>query len=153
MGAYRHENTIADRVSKFIDYDDWAIDDQSFALIDSAWGPHSIDRFASPTNKKIQSFNARFWCKAVSGVDAFCQNWSLHNNYLCPPCFTNSPSRQTHSSVQSTSHLDCAKMAFVAFLAIDLPRWLAFIQAGAGLETNESRLYPTLVRRRFTFRP
>ena len=81
----RNENRLADKISKFVDFDDWSIDDHSFAIIDTCWGPHSIDRFASPQNRKLQAFNARFWCKGVSGVDAFCQDWSVHNNYFCPP--------------------------------------------------------------------
>jgi len=81
----RTENTVADKISKFQDYDDWSIDNDSFTLIEHLWGPHTVDRFASPHNNKISVFNARFWCKGVSGVDAFCQDWGHDNNYFCPP--------------------------------------------------------------------
>ena len=81
----RNENKLADKISKFQDFDDWAIDSASFNLIDNLWGPHSIDRFASPHNAKLPRFNARFWCKAVCGVDAFCQSWTSENNYFCLP--------------------------------------------------------------------
>jgi hypothetical protein len=81
----RSENKLADKISKFKDYDDWSIDNQSFTLIEQLWGPHTVDRFASPHNNKLSVFNARFWCRGVSGLDAFCQDWSHDNNYFCPP--------------------------------------------------------------------
>ena len=34
----RVENKISDKISKFVDYDDWSIDDYAFATIDLAWG-------------------------------------------------------------------------------------------------------------------
>ena len=81
----RAENTLADELSKIQDFDDWSLDDSSFSLIDALWGPHSVDRFASPHNAKLPVFNTRFWCRGSSGVDAFGQNWSVGNNYICPP--------------------------------------------------------------------
>ena len=81
----RCENKVADKISRFLDFDDWSIDDFSFNIIDNLWGPHTVDRFASPHNNKLTVFNARFWCRGVSGVDAFCQDWHADNNYLCPP--------------------------------------------------------------------
>lgn len=81
----RSENKIADKKSKYQDYDDWEIDEVSFSVIDSLWGPHIVDRFASPQNEKVLIFNSRFWCRGTSGVDAFCQDWHFDNNYICPP--------------------------------------------------------------------
>lgn len=81
----RNENIIADKISKFRDFDDWSIDSHSFSQIDCLWGPHTIDRFASPHNAKLSVFNARFWCRGVFAVDAFCQDWTTDNNYFCPP--------------------------------------------------------------------
>ena len=81
----RNINRIADSISRVFDFDDWSIDQSSFDLIDRLWGPHTWDRFASPTNFKVNKFNSRFWCRGSSGVDAFCHTWSDENNYLCPP--------------------------------------------------------------------
>ena len=81
----RSMNSIADSISRFSDYDDWSIDQSSFDLIDKLWGPHTVDRFASPTTRKLHKFNSRFWCSGSAGMDAFCQPWSDDNNYLCPP--------------------------------------------------------------------
>ena len=30
-------------------------------------------------------FNSRFWCKGSAGIDAFCQDCGVDNNYFCPP--------------------------------------------------------------------
>jgi hypothetical protein len=81
----RDNNSIADSISRVSDFDDWSVDQTSFALIEGLWGPHTVDRFASPSNYKVRKFNSRFWCRGSYGVDAFCQDWSGENNYLCPP--------------------------------------------------------------------
>ena len=78
-------NRIADSISRVFDFDDWSIDQSSFDLIDRLWGPHTWDRFPSPTNFKVNKFNSTFWCRGSSGVDAFCHTRSDENNYLCPP--------------------------------------------------------------------
>ena len=51
----RNENKVADKISRTQDFDDWAIDLASFNILDKLWGPHSIDRFASPHNAKPSS--------------------------------------------------------------------------------------------------
>ena len=81
----REENKVADKISRYRDFDDWSIDPQSFLTLQHLWGPHTVDRFASPHNAKLPRFNTRFFCRGSAGVDAFCQDWSVDNNYLCPP--------------------------------------------------------------------
>ena len=44
----RDQNSKADYLSKIIDYEDWGVTKQFFDFINSMWGPHTIDRFASP---------------------------------------------------------------------------------------------------------
>ena len=39
-------NETADSISKFIDFDDYALSDVTFQEINSFWGPHTVDRFA-----------------------------------------------------------------------------------------------------------
>ena len=46
----REQNRLADYYSRIIDYDDWMLNPAVFAWLDSLWGPHTIDRFASPMN-------------------------------------------------------------------------------------------------------
>jgi len=36
-----------------VDYDDWMLNPMMFAWLDNLWGPHTIDRFASPRNAQI----------------------------------------------------------------------------------------------------
>ena len=83
----RDLNSAADDISKFIDHDDYTINDTVFNALDDLWGPHTCDRFACPDNAKVQCFNTRFYQPGSSGVNAFSQDWSNHNNWLCPPVY------------------------------------------------------------------
>ena len=83
----RDLNSAADDFSKFIDYDDYTINDSVFNAVEKLWGPHSCDRFACSYNAKVPLFNSRFYQPGSSGVNAFSQDWSLHNNWLCPPVY------------------------------------------------------------------
>jgi hypothetical protein len=51
----RIENQRADFLSRIIDIDDWGTIVDFFQLLDSLWGPHTVDRFApeSLTSVKI----------------------------------------------------------------------------------------------------
>ncbi|XP_072014262.1 uncharacterized protein [Amphiura filiformis] len=46
----REENTLADSLSREIDFDDWGVSQSFFNFMDSLWGPHSVDRFADNQN-------------------------------------------------------------------------------------------------------
>ena len=81
----REQNQAADEYSKLADSDDWSIDGASFAYISSLFGPFTVDRFADNVNAKLSIFNSKYYCPGTSGVNAFCENWSDHNNWLCPP--------------------------------------------------------------------
>ena len=85
----RDLNIIADDISKFVDLDDYSINDGVFYSLDELWGPHTCDRFACHYNAKLPKFNTRFYQPGTSGVNAFAQDWSNDNNWLCPPvCLT-----------------------------------------------------------------
>jgi hypothetical protein len=43
-------NVWADSLSREIDRDDWQLNPRIFTYMDSMWGPHSIDRFATHGN-------------------------------------------------------------------------------------------------------
>ena len=43
----RNDNERADALSRIIDYDDWSINPSVFKWLDSIWGPHTVDRFAT----------------------------------------------------------------------------------------------------------
>ena len=80
----REKNQQADFVSRIIDYDDWSLHPNLFKLLDKAWGPHTIDRFASYFNAQLPRFNSRLWNPGTEAVDAFTCDWHAENNWWCP---------------------------------------------------------------------
>ena len=81
----RDENERADQISKFLDKDYWQLNPSSFRLIDAMWGPHTCDRFASHYSAQLSRFNSRFASPGTEAVDAFSQDWSKDDNWICPP--------------------------------------------------------------------
>lgn len=80
-----HENVRADTISKSVDCDDWEIDTSIFSHLNSVWGPHTVDRFASDYNTKCTIFNSKHYCPGTSGINAFDQHWGRENNWVVPP--------------------------------------------------------------------
>ena len=79
-------NTEADRLSRIVDRYNWMLHPRVFHAIDRAFGPHTVDRFASVTNTQLARFNSRFWEPRSEGVDALAQsNWGEENNYVNAP--------------------------------------------------------------------
>jgi hypothetical protein len=74
----RTENEKADYISRLIDTDDWKITEEFFAVIDSLWGPHSVDAMTTYYNKKIPKFFSRFWNPNSAGVDFLCKTWVVN---------------------------------------------------------------------------
>jgi hypothetical protein len=56
----QEENERADYLSKIRDVDDFGISPTVFAQVAAAFGPFSVDRFASSYNAKLPRFNAFF---------------------------------------------------------------------------------------------
>jgi hypothetical protein len=83
----RTQNEFADYVSRIVDYDDWGLSLNAFALVEERWGPHTVDRFANDYNSKLPRFNSRFMVIGSEAVDAFTVSWRDENNYLCPPIY------------------------------------------------------------------
>ena len=44
-----------------------------------------MDRFADNVNKKMKRFNSKYFCPGTNDVNAFTKDWSVDNNWLCPP--------------------------------------------------------------------
>ena len=76
----REQNEQADYYSSIIDHDDYMLNPSIFVWLDSLWGPHSVDRFASPANAHTDRFNSRFWAPGSEAVDAFTCDWGDDNN-------------------------------------------------------------------------
>ena len=55
----RELNERADFLSRIIDYDDWQLNPVVFSELEEAWGPHSVDHFASFHNCQLPRFNSR----------------------------------------------------------------------------------------------
>ena len=70
-----------------MDHDDYMLNPSVFAWLDELWGPHSVDRFASPSNAHLDRFNTRYWAPGSEAVDAFTCDWSADNNWLFPPVY------------------------------------------------------------------
>ena len=81
----REENDRADLLSRFVDRDGWSLNSSVFDMLDSRWGPHTIDRFSPHHNNQVKKFNSRFFSPGCAGVDALAQGWGFDNNWLCPP--------------------------------------------------------------------
>uniref|UniRef100_A0A1X7T0W6 Uncharacterized protein n=1 Tax=Amphimedon queenslandica TaxID=400682 RepID=A0A1X7T0W6_AMPQE len=60
---------------------------QIFQMIDSIWGPHTVERFANSFNNKLSRFNSLYWDIGSEAVDALTVNWQGENNYFCPPVY------------------------------------------------------------------
>ena len=81
----REENQLADYYSSIIDYDDWYIDRAVFEMLEAAWAPHTVDRFATAYNAQMRRFNSHYACPGSEAVDAFTTaNWFRENNWWCP---------------------------------------------------------------------
>ena len=80
----REVNQQADFISRITDYDDWSLHPVMFQKLDSMWGAHTVDRFASFFNVQLPRFNSRFWNPGSEAVDAFTCNWQGENNWWCP---------------------------------------------------------------------
>ena len=81
----RDENTIADKISRSLDTDDWEINGKMFSYLDSLWGAFTVDLFADENNHKTQRFYSRHWVEKSTGVDAFSFSWSYENCWIVPP--------------------------------------------------------------------
>ena len=51
----RDLNIIADDISKFVDLDDYSINDGVFHCLDELWGPHTCDRLLAITTPSFQN--------------------------------------------------------------------------------------------------
>ena len=112
----REENQYADYLSRIIDYDDWRLNSNVFKILDSMFGPHTIDRFADSNNTQLARFNSRYWSPGSEAVDAFTINWAGENNWLCPPIAL-IPRIKTCTILSGTGYIDSANVGVCPLLA------------------------------------
>jgi len=72
----REQNTVADALSKEVDNHDCMLDPTVFAELHKAWGPFSVDLFASHTTHQLPRYYSRWLTPDTAGVDAFTVDWS-----------------------------------------------------------------------------
>ena len=63
-------NEWADRLSRCEDIDDWRLNRRWFEWADSAWGPHTVDRFASEISAQLPRYFAGWHDPRCEGVDS-----------------------------------------------------------------------------------
>jgi hypothetical protein len=62
-------NVFADSLSREVDRDDGQLNPHIFTYLDSLWGPHSIDRFATHGNSQLARYNSRSRDPTSEAVD------------------------------------------------------------------------------------
>ena len=80
----RASNEQTDYLSRIVDPDDWSVSLPIFQLLNSRWGPHTVDRFADERNCLLPRFDSRFWNPLCEAMDTFTRSWEFENNWLCP---------------------------------------------------------------------
>ena len=70
-----------------MDFDDWQVTEDVFNDLDSLWGRHTEDCFATYYNRKIARYFFRFWNPETSGIDVFMQSWEVEICWLVPPVY------------------------------------------------------------------
>lgn len=65
---------------------EWSINSSFFQHLDSVWGPHSVDLFASAGNAKVPRYISWLHEDTAWKQDAFSCSWkNLGRMYVCPP--------------------------------------------------------------------
>ena len=81
-------NVWADALSRMPPRDEWWVSHELFKTLDRAWGPFTVDRFASASNAQVMRFNAAWAEPGAEAVDAFAQPmaaWRRETNWCVPP--------------------------------------------------------------------
>ena len=79
-------NVRVDRLSRIVSPCDWQLSRRVFCHLDSLWGPHTVDRFASSHNTQLQRFNSMYAEPQTEAVDALAQqNWGEEMNFVNAP--------------------------------------------------------------------
>lgn len=82
------ENTWADTLSRIArDNSDWQLHPRLWQKVDSLWGPHSIDLFATSNNCQLPRFFAYRPSPGAAAIDAFIQDWRKERNLYGNPPF------------------------------------------------------------------
>ena len=78
-------NVWADALSRERDTEEWMLNPDVFDLLQSKFGPHTIDRFASMLTAQLPRYNSRWQDPRCEAVDSLSLDWRGENNYCNPP--------------------------------------------------------------------
>ena len=78
-------NVEADSLSRQVDYDDYMLNPDIFAVLDILWGTHTVDRFSTFKTSQVPRFCSRWLNPCAEGIDAFTLSWAGENNWMFPP--------------------------------------------------------------------
>ncbi len=80
------QNARADGLSRLSPKYEWKLHPRLWAYLDTLWGPHTVDRFASLLTAQLPRYNSLYQDPLSEGVDALAQgNWGSENNFVnCP---------------------------------------------------------------------
>lgn len=78
-------NVQADYLSRLLSPHEWKLHRNMFRYIDSHFGPHTIDRFASLRTAQLPRYNSLWWDPGSEAIDAMAQDWSQENNFINAP--------------------------------------------------------------------
>lgn len=83
----RDLNVRADFLSHAAEYPDhgYSLHQALFQLLDEEWGPHTVDRFATASNRLLPRFCSRFFHPEAMWTDALSVAWSGEVNWVFPP--------------------------------------------------------------------
>ena len=79
------DNTWADALSRGSPFDDLELRARAWAQIESRWGPHSVDRYASAATAQVRRFNSLLPHQGGEAASALTQDWRGENNFVFPP--------------------------------------------------------------------
>jgi hypothetical protein len=80
-------NTWADKLSRYLDIDDWQLDPSVFHETDTQFGFHTVDRLASALNTLLPRYNANSPNRSCEAVDShhLADTQSREENNSCNP--------------------------------------------------------------------
>jgi len=83
----REQNILADYLSHVVEmlHHHYGLQRHLFRVLDDRWGPHTIDRFATVSNRQVPRFNSQYFHPESAWTDAFSLPWAGENNWLFPP--------------------------------------------------------------------
>ncbi|GFN95919.1 reverse transcriptase [Plakobranchus ocellatus] len=79
-------NIQADALSRLQSQHEWELNPNLYHYLDTVWGPHTIDRFATINTTKCKRYNSRYLDPGCCGVDALHQSdWAREMNFVNAP--------------------------------------------------------------------